>query len=111
MSDATPTFMVAGVDILRPAIQLDNGVKVLCYATVEYGVLLICGVALIQRADGQLGFWLPKASRARRLIIRGQARPQLIQAISTAYRALGGAIAETPVATASPAMEPSLEHS
>lgn len=98
-------FKVTGIRIHNPPYRMD-GVWVLASVTVESGVFTVAGISLVENDAGQRLVYLPKFEKRARVILNsGVGFPALLEAVLTAYRALGGDPAVLPLATASATVE------
>lgn len=104
-------FKITGIRVHNPPYRAD-GAWVLASVVVESGVFTVAGVSLVQTDAGQCLVYLPKFEKRARVILSSSVGfPALLEAVLTAFRALGGAFAATPVATASSAEHPHADHS
>ena len=106
------SFAVHSMTVHNPPIRAEHQ-TIYANMAVEYGPLLVVGVALARLHDGQMRIWLPNFGRDRRVVFRDHAeRARLLQLSLAAYRALTGRdLADTASREGNPAMESSRDAS
>lgn len=101
--DAVSNFALAGCRLVSPPIPFDEG-EIVAKFTINTGPFLLIGVALIRDPEtGALTFKLPNGKYGYNVRMPGRRdREELMAAMRAAYLALGGTIADQPLATAYP---------
>lgn len=92
-------FSVVSCGITQRPIETPYG-NIHARFTIKAGPLLIEGVDLISNSEGMLRWRLPKSRHGRLFIPEASDRNALFESMMAAYRALGGAHADPPLATA-----------